>query len=255
MQIIIYSEFSYFCLLALIHKLNSIYNYFQSNQIPGSVNQSLKSGLKKVLSESKFSSWNLYLNFVVFSYNLSVHSSTGLTPFYLTFGSEARLPPDLIFGSTSRNFNIGNAPSRGALSSLLYCFSVLLSSFNSVRENLHSFHQRERNHYDLGAFERVFKSGDILRVCLKSKRQWPSKLLSDWSGPHEVLSVKGAVIEVKELSSKRKYQIHHDRLSNPLFSNSNFQSLPRELSETQSFVPLETPVEPDEDLAPVGNPE
>ena len=90
----------------------------------------------------------------------------------------------------------------------------------------------ERDHYDLGAIERVFKSGDIVRVRLKSKRQRPSKLLSDWSGSHEILFVKGVVIEVKELSLNRKYHIHHDRLSNPLFSNSKSQSLFWEVSET-----------------------
>ena len=157
------------------------------------------------------------MNFVVCSYNLSIHSSTGFTPFYLTFGSEARLPPDLIFGSLSRNFSTERAPLRGALSLLLSAFSVLSASFASVQENLHSFHQRERDYYDLGAKERILKPGDIIRVRLKSKRQGPSKFLNDWSGPHEVLSVKGVVVQVKELSSNRIYYIHHDIVKSSLF--------------------------------------
>ena len=138
------SKFSYCCNLCRIHKIQTTSYHPQSNGICKRFNQSLKSGLKKVISESKFSSWDLYLNFVVCSYNLSVHSSIGLTLFYLTFGSEARLPPDLIFGSPSRNFNIDHAPLRGALNSLLSSFSVLSASVASVRENLHSFHQKER---------------------------------------------------------------------------------------------------------------
>ena len=184
-----------------------------------------------------------------------MHSSTGFSPFYLTFGSEARLPPDLIFCTPSRNFDIDHAPSRGALSSLLKSFFVLSASFASVRENLHSFHQRERDHYDLGAIERVIKSGDIVRVRLKSKRLGSSKFLSDWSGPHQVLFVKGVVVQIKELSSNRIYRIHHDRLSNPLFSSLCSEPLPREITEIESSNHLENPVEPDEDLAPISNPD
>ena len=109
------SEFSYLCNIFRIHIIQTTSYHPQSNGICEKFNQSLKFGLRKVVSESKFSSWDLYLNFVVFSYNLSIHSSTGFTPFYLTFGSEARLPIDLIFCSPSRNFSDERAPSRGAL--------------------------------------------------------------------------------------------------------------------------------------------
>ena len=249
------SEFSYFCNFFRIHKLQTTSYHPQSNGICERFNQSLKSGLRKVVHESLFSSWDLYLNFVVFSYNLSVHSSTGFTPFYLTFGSEARLPPDLIFGAPSTDFNIKDAPQRGALSALLRSFSVLSASFRSVRENLQSFHQREKDYYDLGAVSKIFKPGDFIRVRLKSKRKAPSKFLSDWSGPHQVISVKGVVVEVKELSSNRIYRIHHDRLSNPLFSNVSLKSVSGEIPETENSVPLEEHVEPGEDLAPISNPD
>ena len=102
------------------------------------------------------------MNFALFSYNTSIHSSTGFTPHYLTFGSEARLPPELIVGSPSfsRDGSIdSDCTSRGALTSVLQSFSVLSRAFASVRENLRSVHQREKDRYDLGAVEKVFTPG------------------------------------------------------------------------------------------------
>ena len=83
-------EFSEFCKLFRIHKIRTTAYRPQSNGVCERFNQTLKSGLRKVLHESQFPSWDLYLNFVVFSYNTSIHSSTKFSPFYLTFASEVR---------------------------------------------------------------------------------------------------------------------------------------------------------------------
>ncbi len=79
------------------------------------------------------------ISLVFFSYNLSIYSSTGFTPYYLTFASEARLPLDLIFGSPSALLNGDSSLSRCPLTFLLKSFTILSHSFNSFRENLHFF--------------------------------------------------------------------------------------------------------------------
>ena len=158
-------------------------------------NQTLKSGLRKVLHESQFPSWDLYLNFVVFSYNTSIYSSTKFSPlFYLTFASEVRLPPDLIFDSPSSQLQDESTPQRGLLPSLLKSFHILSCAFDSVRENLQSFHQREKDYYDLGAVKIIFTPGDIVRMRLKSRAKGPSKFQSECSTPHRVISVKVVVV-------------------------------------------------------------
>ena len=40
--------------------------------------------------------WSRYLPAMVMAYNTKVNASTGMTPYYATFGREARLPVDLI---------------------------------------------------------------------------------------------------------------------------------------------------------------
>ena len=248
-------QFISFCNLFRISKIRTSAYHPQSNGVCERFNQTLKYGLRKSLSESQYCSWDLYLNFVVFSYNLSVHSSTGFSPFYLTFGSEARLPSDLIFGSPALTQD-GADSSRGPLSLLLKSFSLLSRAFASVRVNLHSFHQREKDLYDLGAIERIFRPGDTVRVRLKARQRGPAKFNTEWSGPHEVVSVRGVVVTLRELSSGREYITHHDRLSNPILSGKRLAPQVGTAEEpSRNANPTENLEEPPEDDEPVANPE
>ena len=104
----------------------------------------------------------------------------------------------------------------------VYTFCKLLlnlySVFESVRTNLESFHQREKDRYDLGAVEHIFQTGDMVNIRLKCRQPGPSKFKSEWSGPHQMVRVRGVVVTVREVSTGREYNDHHNRLSNPVFS-------------------------------------
>ena len=65
------SKFLEFCHLFRIHKLQTTSYHPQSNGVCEKFNQTLKLGLRKTLNESQILSWDLYLNFIVLSYNLS----------------------------------------------------------------------------------------------------------------------------------------------------------------------------------------
>ena len=191
------------------------------------------------------------LNFAVFSYNISVLSNTGLSPFYLTFGSEARLSPDLIVESTSNISNFVLATTRKRLPLLLKTFATVSRAFAFVRENLYLFYQREKDRYDLGFIERIFQPGDNVRLRLKSRQKGPTKFQSVWSVSHEVLSVIGVVVTLKELLTGREYVTHHDKLSNPLLSGEETESQKIESDAN----PRGNKKEPKANQSPVNNPE
>ena len=90
-----------------------------------------------------------------------------------------------------------------------------------------------------------------MRVRLKSWAKGPSKFQSEWSSLHEVISVKGVVVTLKELSSNRKYVVHHDRLSNPLLSDKPLEPSALKLNAN----PQENEKDSEEGTLPVRNPE
>ena len=244
-------EFSDFCLLFRIFKICTTAYHPQSNGICERFNQTLKLSLRKTLSNTQATSWDLYYHFVVFSYNLSVHLRTGISPIFLTFGAVARLPTDLIFGFSSRNPEDVTSTSRGLLPLLLRSFTTLSRAFATVRETTRSFHQREKDRYDLGAVEKVFQPWDLVRVRLKSRQKGPSTFQSEWSSLHKVICAKGVVVTLKELFSGRKYVTHQDRLSNPLLFGKDSGLMEIESNSN----PLENAQKPKEDQLPRGNPE
>ena len=118
-------EFSEFCKLFRIHKICTTSYRPQSNGVCERSNHTLKSGLREVLHESQFPSWDLYLKFVVYSYNNLIYFSKKFSPLYLTFASEVRFPPDLIFCSPSSQLQNYATSQRGPLFSLLKSFQIL----------------------------------------------------------------------------------------------------------------------------------
>lgn len=78
---------------------------------------------------------------------------------------------------------------------------------------------REKDQYDRGATEHLFKAGDRVRVRLMAHKKGQSKLESKLSGPHKVVSTRGVLITVRKLTSGRVYAVHYDRLKNLLFDS------------------------------------
>ena len=52
-------------------------------------------GLLRQLSEEKRRKWHLYLKSLIAIYNMTPHSQSGFSPYFLLFGREPRLPLDL----------------------------------------------------------------------------------------------------------------------------------------------------------------
>ena len=86
--------------------------------------------------------WEHHIWKVWMAYNSSLQSSTGYTPFYLMFGRQARLPVDIMYGTSTQQ-----SSSPGEHARLLQYW--LQSAFQLVKEHTAQEHQRQKDFYDL----------------------------------------------------------------------------------------------------------
>ena len=84
------------CLLFGIKKSRTASYHPQGNPFCERFNSSLHN-LLRVLSDEKKRKWPIFLNEVVWFYNVSPHSVTKFSPFFLMFGRPPNLPVDLLF--------------------------------------------------------------------------------------------------------------------------------------------------------------
>jgi hypothetical protein len=85
------------CLCEIFHikKIQTTAYHPNSNGFVERIHQFYKSALSAYADENK-TNWDAYLPLLVMSYNNTLHSATGFTPFFLSTGREFRLPTDYV---------------------------------------------------------------------------------------------------------------------------------------------------------------
>ena len=89
------------------------------------------------------------------AYNTSVHPSTGFTPFFLMFGRQAKLPLDIIYGSTPTEPQPVHEYAKNLKRSLE-------DAYSRVREHLGTTVERQKEVYDLKVHGKAFEIGDLV---------------------------------------------------------------------------------------------
>ena len=154
-------EFAALCKVWQIEKSRTTAYHPQGNGACERVNQTIKNNLRKLLNESNLNSWDRVLPLAAFAYNTVVHSFTGFTPFFLTFGSDPRVPSDLLLGPPSKQETGAHAYS---------LVKSLAFAFDNARKALHANQRRSKDAYDTGVVQRIFTPGQKVYLRIKIGR-------------------------------------------------------------------------------------
>ena len=166
--------------------------------------------------DSKHTDWDVFVPYVVAAYNMTPHTSTKMSPFYMLYGREARLPVDVAL----RPRQPLEAPDMEEYRRELV--EGLRIAHECGREALRKSQQQREARMENGKNVPVFQEGDQVMVktpALQSAGP-TKKLLHLWQGPFRVLrrmghntyqvsevDGEGRAVNVRRM--KRYYQMQH----------------------------------------------
>ena len=144
--------------------------------------------MMKTFMDREDKEWSKYLPAMVMAYNSKVNASTGVTPYFATFGREARLPVDLILptpGEESRTLN-SHVEETVKRFNRIYAF-MRQNNEATIRRNAKVYSGKK---HDYAEDEKVWY------LCPRKVRSKPAKLTDEWLGPYKIVERVAEVLYV-----------------------------------------------------------
>jgi transposase InsO family protein len=155
-------------------------------------NRSLHDLLRTLEAEKK-RRWPDYIQELTHAYNISPHSSTGLSPFFIMFGREPKLPIDFILGQPASETGHWTTKHH----------EIMRTVGQLVNSNLEKSAEKRKKIYDQGTREDIIPVDTL--VYLRSRPIGRNKIQDAWGGEVYKISERiGNVYTVKLLANSRK---------------------------------------------------
>ena len=171
------------------------------------LHRTMNSMLGKVVSTNQ-RDWCVRLPSVMAAYRASVHSSTGFSPNFLTFGRELNAPIDIMLGrpTDTEYYSLDEFVEKK--------LTLMESAYALTREHLNASSARSKIYYDVRTRPKTLKIGDW--VWFYSPRRYVGrspKFQRNYSGLFLVIKQLGPVLYVVQRSSRSKeVVVHADKL-------------------------------------------
>ena len=155
------------------------------NGLVENFNKSLKTMLRRLCREQP-KQWHRYINALLFAYREVPQESTKFAPFELLYGRSVRGPMEILRQIWTKD--IGESDVKTSYQYVLELRERLDDTLKIAQEELCKAQRRQKFYYDRKARVRKFKPGDSVLVLLPTES---NKLLMQWKGPYDIVSVVG----------------------------------------------------------------
>lgn len=185
-----------------IKQINCTAYHPQSNGALERSHHTLADYLKHYIRENQ-TDWDEWLDFAMFSYNTTVHTSTKYTPFELIFGTKANLPTS-ITKSPEFKYTYDDYMDNLTLK--------LQKSHEIARKHILDSKEQSKKYYDKNCQNQNFKIGDkVFLLNEQSKLNRSRKLSPNYSGPYEITEINSPV-NYTILIKNKKHKVHSNKL-------------------------------------------
>ncbi|KAK3000630.1 hypothetical protein RJ639_020343 [Escallonia herrerae] len=160
----------------------------QTNGQTEVTNRTLLQGIKKKLNGAK-GLWVDELPKILWAYNTTTRTSTGETPFSLSFGTDALIPVEI--GLPSLRV-VTDDPIQNE-EDLRANLDLLDERREQAAVRLAAYKHRVSKFYDQRVRHRAFRVGDLVlrRIEASAPREAVGKLAPNWEGPYRVVKLAG----------------------------------------------------------------
>ena len=160
----------------------------EANGLVEAMNGKIMSGLKKKLDDAK-TGWLELVPEVLWSIRTTPHSTTGETPFNLTYGSEAVIPAEI----GAPTYRTSNFMAQENEESLRLQLDLLEETRDDAAMTAAVRSQQVSRYFNKRVRDRQFQVGDyVLRSCEASRpAAEQTKLAPKWEGPYQIKTVLG----------------------------------------------------------------
>ena len=165
------------------------------------VHRSVAEYLRIFVDEST-TNWEEFLKPLAFSLNTKIHSSTKMSPYFMTYGEHPLLP--WVQGPAKKSYSESDIASK---------FRLLQFAHTIVNQNNLASKQANKRQYDKLAKERVFKIGDQVLVHYNDPLPGQNrKLFRQWRGPFFVMQSLGHDSYKVKKPTHRTTTVHAGRM-------------------------------------------
>ena len=167
------------CKLLNTKKVNTTAYHPQTNGLVERFNNTLAEAISSFVSSNQ-QDWDVYIPAIQFAYRTSPSVTTGDSPFYLLYGREPRLPPDVsLLPATQLSASVNEHRAR--------IVSQIETAQSIARSNIARAQQLMKLQYDKNSADAPFEVGQRVWIYTpKVKRGLSKKLLSKWNGPFRI---------------------------------------------------------------------
>ena len=200
-----------------IKKIQTTAYHPQTDGIVERFNRTMIKMLNNYVSEHQ-KDWDLYLDQVLFAYRTSCHASTGYSPFFMLYGREPILMPDVAFKHSPNGL------------SDVECYLqdrkiIFEDTYTQARVSLDKSHLNQKKNYDKKRSAIEFNVGDkIWLYTPKTKVGLSKKFHRHWDGPFIIVEKLNAInYKVKNMNNERNVMVVHiSRMK--LYSNADYNN-------------------------------